>query len=209
MTVSSSDQPAPGTARKRRADAQRNVAAILDAALDCLSRDPQASIADIAQAAGVGRVTLYGHFTSRADLIDAAFAHVIRQAHESLEAVDLSGDPRAALGRLVASSWQVMDLFRGALAAAERELPPRRIRTHVDEPLSRVGTLLRRGQQDGVFRADLPQQWLVTVFYTVMHGAAAEISAGRLPAEGAASVITSTILAAYTPPGGVVPGAWK
>src|ERR1700731_535694 len=58
----------PGAARERdrRADARRNIASILDAAQDCLSRDPTASIADIAQAAGVGRVTLYGHFGTRA-----------------------------------------------------------------------------------------------------------------------------------------------
>ncbi|MGW3867651.1 TetR/AcrR family transcriptional regulator, partial [Streptomyces sp. NPDC005047] len=49
----------------RRADAQHNVAKILDAAIDCLSRSSDASVVQIAQAAGVGRVTLYGHFPSR------------------------------------------------------------------------------------------------------------------------------------------------
>ena len=54
---------ARGTApRAQRADARRNIAAILDAATDCLARDPEMSIADIAAAAGVGRITLYGHF---------------------------------------------------------------------------------------------------------------------------------------------------
>jgi AcrR family transcriptional regulator len=51
-------------AREQRADARRNVEAILDAAQHCLSHDPQATIAHIAHAAGVGRVTLYGHFKS-------------------------------------------------------------------------------------------------------------------------------------------------
>ena len=104
--------------RERRADARRNIAAILDAALACLTRDPQASIADIAAAAGVGRVTLYGHFASRAELMEATLGHAVRQADEILDAVDLSGDPRDALARLVTSSWQIMDQFRGALAVA-------------------------------------------------------------------------------------------
>ena len=72
---------APG--RERRADARRNIAAILDAALLCLARDPDASIADIAQAAGVGRVTLYGHFKSRADLIDAV-PRAVEPTHASV-----------------------------------------------------------------------------------------------------------------------------
>ncbi|PZG15983.1 TetR/AcrR family transcriptional regulator [Nonomuraea aridisoli] len=49
----------------RRADAERNIAAILDAATRLISADPTVSVADIAKAAGVGRVTLYGHFPSR------------------------------------------------------------------------------------------------------------------------------------------------
>lgn len=189
----------------RRADARRNIAAILEAALDCLARDPQASIADIAAAAGLGRITLYGHFSSRLELLDATFAYALEQADRVLAAVDLSGDPRAALTRLIASSWQIIDRYRGALTAAGGELPPERVRAHHGQPMSRVEALLERGQQAGVFRTDLPLDWLVALFYTVMHGAATEITAGRLPASDAARVITATLLAAYTPPGPASP----
>ncbi len=189
-----------GHAPQRRADARRNITAILDAAVACLARDPQASIADIARAAGVGRVTLYGHFASRAELIDAAFARTLGQAHEILDAVDLAGDPRDALARLVDSSWQIVDQYRTLLLAAEHELPSGRIRALHDKPMRRIRALIGRGQCEGVFRADLPAPWLVAVAYSVMHGAAAEISAGRLEAADAAQVITATLLAAYTPP---------
>ena len=81
--------PAPA----RRADARRNIAAILEAALDCLARDPQASIADIAAAAGVGRITLYGHFSSRLELLDATFGYALQQADQVLDAVDLLRGP--------------------------------------------------------------------------------------------------------------------
>ena len=66
--------------RAQRADARRNVAAILDAATDCLARDPETSVADIAAAAGVGRITLYGHFKTRAELVDAVLARTIQRA---------------------------------------------------------------------------------------------------------------------------------
>jgi AcrR family transcriptional regulator len=191
--------------RELRADARRNITAILDAALECLARDPQASIADIAKAAGVGRVTLYGHFSSRAELVDAAFGRGLRQAGEILSAVDLTGDPRDALIRLVTSSWQMIDRHRALLAAAERELPAERIRAYHDEPMARVLGLIERGRSDGSFRADLDVEWLVSLFYTVMHGAAAEISAGCLRPDDAARLITATLLAAYTPPGQTVP----
>ena len=183
-----------------RADARRNVAAILDAALECLARNPQASTTDIAKAAGVGRVTLYGHFPSRADLVDAAFAHALQQASATLEAVDLSGDPRDALTRLIASSWQIIDRHQVLLGVAEAELPPERIRAYHSEPMGRVHALIAAGQHSGVYRGDLPADWLVAVFYAVMHGAAAEIRAGRLGSADAVGVITATLLAVYAPP---------
>jgi TetR/AcrR family transcriptional regulator, mexCD-oprJ operon repressor len=154
-----------------------------------------------------GRVTLYGHLASRAELIDAAFARTLGQAHEILDAVDLAGDPRDALARLVDSSWQIVDQYRTLLLAAEHELPPGRIRAHHDKPMRRIRALIGRGQREGVFRADLPAPCLVAVAYSVMHGAAAEISNGRLKAADAARVITATLLAAYTPPDAAVPAA--
>jgi AcrR family transcriptional regulator len=96
----------------RRADARRNVEAILRAATECLGRRPDATLAEIAEAAGVGRVTLYGHFSSRAELLDAVMAHVLQHGNAVLEPIDLTGDPRAALTRLIDASWEVLNQSR-------------------------------------------------------------------------------------------------
>jgi TetR/AcrR family transcriptional repressor of mexCD-oprJ operon len=191
---------AAGDTRGRRADARRNITAILDAALTCLSHDPDVSIGEIAKAAGVGRVTLYGHFASRADLVDAVFARTLQRADEALAAVDTAGDPRHALTHLIASSWRIVAQFRALLVAAERELPAERIRVHHDQTLRHIRTLVTRGQHDGVFRDDLPASWLVAVFYSTLHGAADEITAGRLGDNDAPHMITATLLSAYAPP---------
>jgi TetR/AcrR family transcriptional repressor of mexCD-oprJ operon len=188
-------------ARPQRADARRNVAAILDAALLCLTREPDASVGEIAQAAGVGRVTLYGHFKTRAELIDAVLARTIAHADTMLRTTDTTGDPRDALTRLVTASWQIVNQFRSVLRAAQRELPAERIRGTHDRILRRVQTLIERGQRAGVFRTDLPKNWLVTTAFSLMHAAAEDTDAGRLDADDAARIITATLLAAYTPPG--------
>jgi TetR/AcrR family transcriptional repressor of mexCD-oprJ operon len=188
-----------------RADAQRNVAAILEAALETLGRNPEASVSEIAKTAGVGRVTLYGHFPSRAELIDAAFARAIEDGHDALEGVDLAGDPREALGRLIESSWQLVDRSRSLLLAAQSVLPPGRIRALHAEPMERVERLVERGRAEKLFRTDLPTSWLVGILHSVMHSAADEINAGRLTPDKASTYITATILAAFTPPGRPVP----
>ena len=190
-----------------RADARRNVAAILAAATDCLAKNPDTSVAEIAAAAGVGRMTLYGHFKTRTDLLDAVLTRVVAEAHETLGAVDVAGDPRDAVARLVAASWLIVDRLRNILTAAQRELPAERIREAHDLVLGRVQSLIERGRATDAFRTDLPVSWLVSLAMNVMHAAATEVSAGRLTSDQAPTVVAGTLLAAFTPPGAVVPAA--
>src|SRR5260370_27545784 len=166
--------------RAQRADARRNIAAILDAATNCLARDPETSIADIAAAAGVGRITLYGHYKPRAELVDAVLTRTIQRADLILDATDTTGDPSEALTRLVASSWQIVHQYRNILLAAQRELPAERIRGVHDPILRRVQTLIQRGRRAGTFRSDLPQQCLITTSFSLMHAAAQDAAAGRV-----------------------------
>lgn len=57
--------------RAPRADAERNRTRILDHAAKLLAADPDASMVQIAEASGVGRATLYRHFASREEVIEA------------------------------------------------------------------------------------------------------------------------------------------
>jgi AcrR family transcriptional regulator len=189
----------------KRADALRSIEAIVQAAADCLGRNPDASLSEIARAAGVGRVTLYAHFSSRAEVVDAAMTAAIDKGDSALESVDLSGDARLALARLVDASWRQVNQARSLLVAAQKELTPPRIRELHSRPAARVETLVARGRADGVFRTDLPISWLVNVLHSVMHSAADEIRAGHLTPDRASGYITATALAAFTPPGQPVP----
>jgi TetR/AcrR family transcriptional regulator, mexCD-oprJ operon repressor len=155
-------------------------------------------VGEIAQAAGVGRVTVYGHFPSREALVEATLTRLLEQGEAVLAGLDLSGDPRQALGTLIESSWRLIADADAVLQAAQSALPPGRIRELHAKPARRVEDLIRRGQSEGAFRADLPATWLVSVLYHVLKGAAAEVAGGRLDPADAPHLIVATVLAAYT-----------
>jgi TetR/AcrR family transcriptional repressor of mexCD-oprJ operon len=192
--------PNPGARTGRRADAEQNMTRILDAATTCLCRSTTASMGEIAQAAGLGRVTVYGHFPSREALIEATLTRLLDQGEAVLAGLDLTGDPRQALRTLIESSWRLIADASAVLEAAQAVLPPARIRELHARPAQRAEELIRRGQSQGAFRADLPATWLVSVLYQVLKGAAAEIASGRLDAADAPRFITATVLAAYATP---------
>src|SRR5699024_1128826 len=122
----------------KRADARMNVAAILEAATRCLARDPDATLAEIAREAGVGRVTLYGHFDSRSTLVAEVVEAAMTHSESELKQVDLSGDPVEAMGRLLATSWRLTHRHGALVQAAEKSLAPEQVRAAHDEPVARV-----------------------------------------------------------------------
>lgn len=192
----------------RRSDARRNIEAILDAAESCLAADPDASMSDIASAAGLGRVTIYGHFGSRAELIELVARRVLEEANRVLSDVDLTDDAADALARLVDASWRVTVRSGSLLVAAEKALPPHAVRqAHAGDLEDRVRNFLAGAQRSGAFRSDLSTEWLVSMFHTTLHAAANEIESGRLNAEQAADVITATLLGTYRPLAGQEAGA--
>lgn len=193
-------RPKRGAGRQRRSDARRSVEVILEAAEAGLAEDPDATVAEIARAAGVGRQTLYGHFPTRADLVDAVFGAVTVRANQALDGLDVDDEPDVALQRLVASSWRVVHTYRGVLAAAERELSQDRIREHHDQHQERLGAVLARGRELGVFRTDMTLDWHVAVCFSLMHTAASEVRSGRIDDADAEFAVVRTLQAVCAVP---------
>jgi TetR/AcrR family transcriptional regulator, mexCD-oprJ operon repressor len=186
------------TDRTKRADARRNIESIVAAATRLLAVNPDASINEIAKAAGVGRVTLYGHFDSRATLVRAVSDRAIAQTNEALAHVDLDGDPRDALARLLETTWQLTHRFGALVVAASQVLSPETMRRAHDEPIARVQRLLERGRSQRRFRDDMPIEWQISVVQAILHGASAAVHRGEIAAEDTPPLIRDTVLAALS-----------
>ncbi|SDK76436.1 DNA-binding transcriptional regulator, AcrR family [Nonomuraea maritima] len=181
----------------RRGDAERNIAAILTAAFDVLSTDPAATMADVARAAGVGRVTLYAHFSSRAELLQALVQQALEETRQLLEdalAVDRPADQ--VLAGIIHTSWRTLDRHRRIRRVALAELGSEWVAGQHDQVFLRLTDLLARGRDQGVFRSDLPLSWMTTTVYGLLHAAADEVDTGRVSSADAPHLIISSLLPA-------------
>ena len=107
---------------KRRADAERSIAAILDAAVRTLPDHPDAGMGEIARAAGVSRQTVYAHFASREALLSAVAERALEQTLAAIDAAEPErGDAREALDRLVRAWWE--SVARHARGRGDRAHP--------------------------------------------------------------------------------------
>ncbi|WP_280299248.1 TetR/AcrR family transcriptional regulator [Nocardia neocaledoniensis] len=183
---------------RRRVDAERSIAAIVAAARSTLGANPDATTEEIAKVACVGRMTLYGHFRTRAELIEAAMVDALREGETTLSAVDLTGDAGQALTRLLAATWPLVAEAAKLRAAADGVLPAGRMRELHAAPAARVADLIHRGQEEGAFRTDLPLDWLVDTVYYVLNGAAEGLRTGRLAAADADRVVIATVRSVLT-----------
>src|SRR3954452_13933676 len=87
---------------RRRADAERSVARILDAAVEALASDPDASMSAIARRAGVVRATIYVHFPTREALLEAVTHRAVAEVAHVIDAArPPDGAPAEALARVV------------------------------------------------------------------------------------------------------------
>ncbi|MDL9947667.1 TetR/AcrR family transcriptional regulator [Gordonia sp. ABSL11-1] len=188
-----------GTAtRPKRADALRNIEAIIDAATRLLAVNPDASVNEIAEEAGVGRITLYGHFDSRATLLREVSERAIAHTEEELARIDVDGDPRDALGRLLEATWHLTHRFGALVVAASQALSPEQMHRAHDEPSARARRLLERGRAAGEFRGDVPIDWQISVIQAILHGGSAAVHRGEITADAAPALVRDTVIAALS-----------
>ncbi|MFE4583009.1 helix-turn-helix domain-containing protein [Streptomyces chartreusis] len=216
----SSPTDRPPARQRRRTRATR--ARILDAALRELGRNPDSSLGDIAEAAGVARRTLYTHFAGRAALVrglteDAvrAIGHAMADA-SALDAGPGSGrgagagsgpgtdpdlrpgsesDPASALARFVLTLWPVGDAYRTLIGLAPQDLGPDHLSELLAPARETVAGILAEGQRRGVFHAVVPPGPLSAAVEAHLLALLGTVNAGIWADDGSGAA-TSALIAA-------------
>lgn len=104
--------------RRVRADAQRNLGVVLDAAKAVFATSGvDAPVREIAAKAGVGVGTLYRHFPQRSDLIVAVFRQEVDACADAASALAADYQPADALARWLRRYTEFIGAKKGLAAA--------------------------------------------------------------------------------------------
>jgi AcrR family transcriptional regulator len=184
-------------ARALRADAERSVRAILEAAERVLAEDAGASMEQIAEAAGLTRITVHRRFANRQALLEALSVSAMQQLLETIEDARPNSAPAlVALYRVTANVLRVKSAWRftlthhtslsDAAAALWAEIDARTLE------------LLSRAQREGLLAPATDLDWMRQVYYALLSEAlnrpgTEEDSAAQDP-DALATLVIDTLL---------------
>ncbi|MCH1866060.1 TetR/AcrR family transcriptional regulator [Nocardioides sp. CFH 31398] len=174
---------------------------VLDAALRTLNADPTASLATIAEAAGVGRATLHRHFPGRDDLVRELGDRSLDRWEQTQDASGMAdaiadGGAEAVTAclhsmfpRLVVDAEDHGFALTDSFLVCDPELAARTAALEERE----VG-LWRTAQAAGVVRPELPARWYLHAGYGLLVAARDALRAGDVARRDVADLVLDTLL---------------
>ncbi|MGH3587531.1 MAG: TetR/AcrR family transcriptional regulator [Pseudonocardia sp.] len=173
--------------------------AILDAGVRVLSRHVGASLAEVATAAGVGRTTMHRYFPERADLLAGISVDLLEQIDAAtVRARPDEGPAVAALERVCQSYFALQDGLRLMLNEPQLFASP-----HWEEVTDADRALLRiveRGQAAGTMDPDLTPAWVLSMLWSLLHGAWLHVDLDDVPEHDALALCLRTLRKAVAAP---------
>jgi len=140
-----------------RADAQRNLERILEAARAVFAEEGlEASVADVAQRAGVGTATIFRRFPTKDDLVAAMLERGLESVVARAQSAAEADDPAVALAEFFSGVVETFIEDRCFCEASGSDLFERpRMQELVGELMAAMDQLLRRAKAAGAIRHDI------------------------------------------------------
>ncbi len=174
---------------------------LLDVVAEVLVADPSASLAKVAEAAGIGRTTLHKSYATREDLLTAVGHRAIDLWEEAVDSVAGTGPANdqhpstehadgglaALTAAMIPIGPQLAFLWRTPAFDHVPELGVRGIAVEL-----RCLAVLKQAQQRGVLAPDIPDWWLLNTYYSLVYVAAESIRSGDLAPRDAPDLVLAT-----------------
>ena len=166
---------------------------ILEAAGRALSRNPNATVDQIAAEARVGRATVFRHFESRAGLHRAlasrAIAETDRVTRQAAAHARTATDALRLVTRAVVGTGE---FFRFLDSAAKLYDEPETVGAY-QRQMSELADLAAAAKREGFIRADVPTPWVVASIDGLIWAACRAVGDGELGVVQAQDLVWETI----------------
>ena len=157
-----------------RSDAVRNRRLLLDAASKAFAEHGvEVSIGEIAQWAGVGKGTVFRHFSSKADLLAAIMLGMLDELEGTATALLEADDPGRALRDFMAAGVEIFVRDRAFCEVVGRpSLQSEQVREAIHRLSDVAEQLTSRARDEGAVRPDVTGTDVVLLLSGIQHTAA-------------------------------------
>ena len=180
-----------------RSEKSRN--AILEAAAALFSRNPGASLSEVAETADVGRATLHRHFASREDLIRTLALDALRRTDEATEHIEREAKSAVhAMQLMIEAVVPLGDHFHFLATEPAAQRDPE-IEAVYRRQLDEVAELVEAMRGEGAVGQDLPTLWVAATIDALIYTAWTAVREGSIARNDAATLVFRTLLSGIGP----------
>lgn len=165
--------------------------AIIESAFARLNADPRASLAEIAETAGVGRATLHRLFTGRDDLIRALASQALKETEAAADtAAQGARSHKDALRKILVAMISLGD--RHWFIAQERTHHFQDVQSALDRQNAEFRALIEEAKAEGLIHKSCPTEWVMQTFDHLIHAAWEMVRDGHLTETQASALAWTT-----------------
>lgn len=167
--------------------------ALLAAAATTLSKNPGASLSEIAAKAGVGRATLHRHFPARDDLIRELALESLRQTDAATAEIPFETIAAAeGLRRVLEAVVPLGDRYRFLTQEPAAAQGPE-IAEAYGRQLAGLAELAEAAKAEGSLAPEVPTAWAVAAFDALVYAAWSAVDDGAVARRDAAALAFRTL----------------
>jgi AcrR family transcriptional regulator len=170
---------------------------LLGQATQCLARNPNASLTEIAEHAGVGIATLHRYFPSKSEMLHAISCQALDLAEEAIAKVDFSEPDIRLFLRDITTKLVPLGDRMYFLAADVFNTYDEEFNKREKNIAQRFMDKFKEGQVNNQLRKDLKVEWMYDMMYSTIFLIWKYVYEGKIAAQDAPDFVVSTLLGGF------------
>lgn len=143
--------------------------ALINAGFAVLSRNPGATLAEVAEAAGVGRATLHRYYSSRADLFSGLARFAMRELEEAISAATVDAESYCDALRLIMAA--IIPLAHRHMFLTQENLNEPDLAETLERQAQGLRELIDAAKKEDALSDDLPTEWIAQAYDHLIYAA--------------------------------------